>query len=157
MLFWKHYFIVFSAKHSYSKAKTVCWKKNRKFMKIVGCFWTWQNGVFWVCFFEVLMLLWFVFGVFGIVPEVLKCLFVGWLILVYFGFGRFRCFCVSCVCFYFLCCVCFCFVCFVFVMLLDCFWCWFLFCFCFCLFCFFLLFFLFLFFLFFVLFFFWRV
>ena len=68
------------------------------------------------------MLLWFVYGVFGIVPEVLKCLFspvflafVGWLILVYFGFGRFRCFCVSCVCFCFLCCFCFCFVCFVFV------------------------------------------
>ena len=59
------------------------------------------------------MLLWFVFGVSGIVPEVLKMLvffpvfgaFVGWLILVYFGFGRFKCFCVSCVCFcVFLCC-----------------------------------------------------
>ena len=55
------------------------------------------------------MLLWFVFGVSGIVPEVLECLFcfpvfwafVGLLILVYFGFGRFRCFCVSCVCFCF--------------------------------------------------------
>ena len=78
------------------------------------------------------MLLWFVFGVFGIVPEVLKMLvfsqffgaFVGWFILVYFGFGRFRCFCVSCVCYgFFLCCFCFCFVCFVFVLLLDCFWC----------------------------------
>ena len=39
--------------------------------------------------------------------------FVGWLILVYFGFGRFRCFCVCCVCFCFLCCFCFCFVWFV--------------------------------------------
>ena len=58
--------------------------------------------------------------------------FLGWRILLYFGFGRFRCFGVSCVCFCFLCCFCFCFVCFVFVLLLDCFWCWFLFCFCFC-------------------------
>ena len=73
------------------------------------------------------MLLWFVFGVSGIVPEVLKMLvffpvfwaFVGWLILVYFGCGRFRCFCGSCVCLCFLCCFCFCFVCFVFVLLLD--------------------------------------
>ena len=29
--------------------------------------------------------------------------FVGWFILVYFGFGRFRCFCVSCVLFLFFC------------------------------------------------------
>ena len=72
------------------------------------------------------MLLWFVFGVFGIVPEVLKMLvfpsfwgvFVGWFILVYFGFGKFRCFCVSCVCF------CFCF--FVLLLFLFC-----LLCFCF--------------------------
>ena len=76
------------------------------------------------------MSLWFVFGVPGTVPEVLKMLvfffpvfwaFVVWFILVYFGFGRFRGFCVSCVCFCFLCCFCFCFVCFVFVLLLDCF------------------------------------
>ena len=43
--------------------------------------------------------------------------FVGWLILVYFGFGRFWCFCVSGVCFSFFvlllflfCLLCFCFV-----------------------------------------------
>ena len=42
-------FIVFSAKHSFSKTKTVCWK-TVNLWKIVGCFWTWQNGVFWVCF-----------------------------------------------------------------------------------------------------------
>ena len=42
-------FIVFSAKHSFSKTKTVCWK-TENLWKIVGCFWTWQNGVFWVCF-----------------------------------------------------------------------------------------------------------
>ena len=43
-------------------------------------------------FFEVLVLLWFVFGVFGIVPGVLKMhvfsqffgFFLGWLLLVYF-------------------------------------------------------------------------
>ena len=113
----------------------------------MGCFWTWQNGVFGVCFFEVLMLLCLV-GVFGIVPEVLKMLvffqFLGfcvWFILVYFGFGRFRCFCVSCVCFCFLCCFCFCFVCFVLICCWIVFWCWFLVCFCFCFFffCFFVL------------------
>ena len=68
-------------------------------------------------FFEVLVLLWFVFGVSGKVARSAKnaCLFsqycwafVGWLILVYFGFGRFRCFCVSCFCFYFACSFCFC-------------------------------------------------
>ena len=26
-------------------------KKTENIWKIVGCFWTWQNGVFWVCFF----------------------------------------------------------------------------------------------------------
>ena len=71
--FWKHYFIVFSAKHSFSKAKIACWKKTENLWKIVGCFWTWQNGVFGFVF-EALMLLWFVFGVFGIVPEVSKVL-----------------------------------------------------------------------------------
>ena len=140
-------FIVFSAKHSFSKVKMVCWK-NRKFMKNSGLFLNMAKWCFFgFAFFEVLVLLWFLFGVFGIVPGVLKMLvfffpvfwaFVGWLILAYFRFGRFRCFCVSCVCFSFLCCFCFCFVCFVFVLLLDCFWCCFLFCFCFFLFLFFL-------------------
>ena len=116
---------------------------------MVGCFWTWQNGVFWVCFFwgfnVIVVCFWCVwhssrsvksacFSQFGF--------FVGWFILVYFGFGRFRCFCVSCVCFCFLRCFCFCFVCFVFVLLLDCFLVLFflllfLFCFFFCFFCFF--------------------
>ena len=120
-------FIVFSAKHSFSKTKTVCWKK-RKFMNNCGLFLNMAEWCFLGLFFEVLMLLWFVFGVIGIVPEVLKMLvfpvwgaFVGWLILLYFGFGRFRCFRVSCVCFCLLCWFCFCFVCFVFVWLLDCF------------------------------------
>ena len=88
-------------------------------------------------FLQVFLLLWFVFGVSGIVPKVLKMLvfffpqfwgvFVGWLTLVYLGLeglGVFV-FLVS----LFLCCFCFCFVCFVSVLLLDCFGCWFLFCF----------------------------
>ena len=95
-------FIVFSAKHSFSKAKLYV-EKNRKFMKNSGLFLKMAKWCFLGSFFEVLMLLWFVFGVSGIVPEVSKMLvfffpvfwaFVGWLILVYFGFGRFRCFCV---------------------------------------------------------------
>ena len=49
-------FIVFSAKHSFWKTKTVCWKKTENLWKIVGCFWTWQNGVFGGLFFEVLIL-----------------------------------------------------------------------------------------------------
>ena len=99
-------------------------------MKNSGLFLNMAKWCFLGLFFEVLVLLWFVFGVFGIVPGVLKMLvffpflgaFLGWLLLVYFWVGRFRCFCVSCVscvCFWCLCCFCFCFVCFVFVLLLD--------------------------------------
>ena len=73
-------YIVFSARHS--NCRKICWK-NRKFMKIVSCFWTWQEGVLlgvllhfgfevvgcvvFVCFYilEVLMFLWFVSCVFG--------------------------------------------------------------------------------------------
>ena len=47
-------------KHSSCNKKAVCWK-NRKYMKIVGCFCTWQNGVFWFVPFEVFMVLWFLF------------------------------------------------------------------------------------------------
>ena len=168
-------FIVFSANTAFQKQKWYV-EKNRKFMKNSGLF---LNMAKW-CFFgfvfcEVLVLLWFVFGVFGIVPGVLKMLifsqffgrFWGGFFLCIFGVGRFRCFCgscVSCVCFWCLCCFCFCFVCFVFVLLLDCFWCSFLVCFCF-FFCFFFLYFcscffvfvFFCFFLFFVVLFFWRV
>ena len=95
----------------------------------MDCFWTWQNGVFWVCFFwgfnVIVVCFWCVWHSSRSVKNVfffpVFWAFVGWFILVYFGFGRFRCFCVSCVCFCFLCCFCFCFVCFVFVLLLDCF------------------------------------
>ena len=88
------------------------------------------------------------FGVFGTVPEVLKMLvfpsswaFVGWFILVYFGFGRFRRFVFLVFVFVF----CVVFVSVLFALFLFCcwivFWCWFLFCFCYCFFffCFFVL------------------
>ena len=54
-------------------------------------------------FFQVLMLLWFVFCVFGKVAKVLKMFvfpslggFCGVAYSCLFGFGRFRCFCGSC-------------------------------------------------------------
>ena len=124
MFFWKHYFYSVFSKTQLFKSKNGMLKKS-KIMKNSGLFLNMAKWCF-LFFFEVLMLLWFVFGVFGIVPEVLKMLvfffpvfwaFVGWFILVYFGFGRFRCFCVSCVCFCFFvlllflfCLLCFCFV-----------------------------------------------
>ena len=43
-------FIVFSAKHSFSKAKMVCWK-NRKFMKNSGLFLNMAKCFFWGLFF----------------------------------------------------------------------------------------------------------
>ena len=48
--------------------------KNRKFMKNSGLFLNMATWCFLGLLFEVLMLLWFVFGVSGIVPEVLKML-----------------------------------------------------------------------------------
>ena len=40
-------FIVFSAKHSFFKNKNcMLKKKTENLWKIVGCFWTWKNGVF---------------------------------------------------------------------------------------------------------------
>ena len=143
--FWKHYFYSVFSNAQLFKSKNGMLKKTENLWKIVGCFWTWQNGVFWVCFFwgfnVIVVCLWcvwhssrsvknacFFFPVLGA--------FVGGLILDYFGFGRFRCFCVSCVCFCFIvlllflfCLLCFCFV-------VGLFWCWFLLCFCCCFFCF---------------------
>ena len=128
--------IVFSAKHSFSKAKTVCWKKTEIFMKNGGLFLNMAKWCFWVFFWGfnvILVCFWCVWrssrSVKMLVFFQVFWAFVGWLILVYFGFGRFRCFCVSCVCFCFLCCFCFCFVCFVFVFCWIVFGCWFLFCF----------------------------
>ena len=137
-------FIVFSAKHSFSKRKTVCWK-NRKFMKNSGLFLNMTKWYFWgVCFFWGFNIKRFVFGVSGIVSKVLKMLvfpsFGGFFSGVAHGcssgFGRFRCFCVFCVCFSFLSWFCFCFVCFVLGFVVGC---------CCCFFCLFFLFFLFLF------------
>ena len=68
-------FIVFSAKHSFSKGKMVCWKKNRNLWKIVGCFWTWQNGVFGVCFFWGFSVIVVCFWSFSGVAS--SCLFLG--------------------------------------------------------------------------------
>ena len=120
-------FMVFSAKHSFQKQKLYV-EKNRNLWKIVGCFWTWQNGVFLgVCFFWGFNIKRFVFGVSGIVSKVLKkpCFsqfwgFSGVAHCCSSGFGRFRCFCVSCVCFSFLCCFCFCIVCFVLGFVVGC-------------------------------------
>ena len=84
-------------------------KKNRKMMKNSGLFLNMAKWCFLGLFFEVLILKRFVFGVSGMVSKVLKMfffcffsqfwgVFLGWLIVVHFGFGRFWCFCVSCVC-----------------------------------------------------------
>ena len=117
---------MFSAKHSFWKTKTVCWK-NRKFMKNSGLFlnmaqWCFLGFVFWG--FNIKRS---VFGVSGIVSKVLKMLvfsqFLGLSGVAYCcssGFGRFRCFCVSCVCFSFLFCFCYCFVCFVIGFVVGC-------------------------------------
>ena len=51
--------VFFSAKHSFSKAKMVCWKK-QKILKNSGLFLNMANFFFWGLFFDVLMLLWFV-------------------------------------------------------------------------------------------------
>ena len=126
-------------------------KKQKIYEKLWVVFEHGKNGVLGVCFFEVLILLWFVFGVFGIVPEVLNMLvfpsFLGllWDGIFFFilGLEGLGVFVFLVFVFVFLCCFCFCFVCFVSVLLLDCFWCWFLFCFSFCFFCFLLIFFFF--------------
>ena len=47
-LFWK---AVFSAKHSFSKAKMVCWKKSKNLWQIVGCFLNMATWCFWGLFF----------------------------------------------------------------------------------------------------------
>ena len=92
-------FIVLSAKHSFSKAKTVCCKKTENLWKIVGCFWTWQNGVVWVCFigFNVIVVcFWCAWHSSRSVKNACVAQFFGllWggLFLFIFGFGRFRCF-----------------------------------------------------------------
>ena len=83
-------FIVFSAKHSFSKTKTVYWKEQKIYEKLWVVF---EHGkvVFLGLFFEVSIFKRFVFGVSGIVSKVLKVLvcfpifwaFLGWLIVVH--------------------------------------------------------------------------
>ena len=89
-------------------------------MKNSGLFLNMAKWCFLGLFFEVLILKRFVFGVSAIVSKSVKnacfsqCFDLFWGVVyssIYFGFGSFRCFCVSCVCFCFLCCFCFCFVC----------------------------------------------
>ena len=65
--------IVFSANTAFQK-QTWYVDKNRKLMKHSGLFLNMAKWCFLGLFFEVLVLLWFVFGVFGIVPGVLKML-----------------------------------------------------------------------------------
>ena len=147
-------FIVFSAKHSSCSKQDVCWKKTENsYKKNSGWLLTRQIGAFCLVFlllvwfvvvgwlvlvwsfflhFEVLMVLWLEFCVFGKVAHVRKCLFspLFWGGVVYsclLGFGRcwvrslvllFWLFLFLCVRFVFV------VVCFVFVLLLlKCFWC----------------------------------
>ena len=129
-------FYSFFSRCSSCSKKTVCWKKAENLWKIVGSFWILQKLfclLFFCCLFEVIMFWGFVL-VFGKVAKVLKMLvfpqlwgLLGEASSWVFGFGRFRCFCVSCLVFLY--CVGFIFVCLlVFGLLLDCFWC----CSCFC-------------------------
>ena len=100
-------FIVFSAKHSFSKTRTVC-RKKQKFMKNSGLFSNMARWGFLGLFFEVLILkvcFWCVWHCFKSVKN--ACFFPslggfsGVAHCCSSGFGRFRCFCVSCVCFSF--------------------------------------------------------
>ena len=116
-------------------------KKTENFWKIVGCFWTWQDGGLGVCFFAgfpvIVVCFWCV-----LVPKVLKMLvfpilgaFVGWLILVYLGLEGLGAF-VFLVFVFLICVFCFCFVAGLFwvlllVLLFCCFFLIFLSCFCF--------------------------
>ena len=83
-------FIVFSANPAFQKQKLYD-EKNRKFVKNSGLFLNMAKRCFGGLFFEVLMLLWFVFCVSAIVPKVLKMrvffavfgAFLGCLLLAY--------------------------------------------------------------------------
>ena len=117
-------------------------------MKNSGLFLNMANGVFWVWFFEVLILKRFVFGVSGIVSKVLRMFvffpsfwgfFLGWLIIVHLGLEGLGVFVF--LVFVFLCCVAFVSVLFAWLLVLwlfyfllcfVCFFLFFLFCFFFC-------------------------
>ena len=121
------FYSVFS-KTQLFKNKNCMFKKNRKFMKNSGLFWNMAKWCFLGLFFEVLILLWFVFGVSGIVSKVLKMLvfsqflgaFLGWLIVVHLGLEGLGVFVFLVFVFHFFCCFCFCFVCFVIGFVVGC-------------------------------------
>ena len=106
---WKHYFIVFSAKHSFWKTKTVCWKTS-KFMKNSGLFLNMAKWCFLGLFFEVLILKGLFLVCLALFQSVKNACFPS-----FRGFSG-----VACVCFSFLCCICFCFVCFVIGFVVGC-------------------------------------
>ena len=100
-VFWRHYFIVFSAKHSFSKAKTVCWKKTDFFMKNSGLFlnmakWCLWGLLFWG-FNVIVVCFWCVWHSARSVKNACFSQFGGFSGVAYscfLGFARFRCFCV---------------------------------------------------------------
>ena len=114
-------FIVFSAKHSFSKTRTVCWKKQKFYDKSWFVF---EHGK--MVFFGFVFLSGFNVIVFLCLVKLQKCLkmfvfpslggFVGWVILVHLGLEGLGVWC-SCVCFFF-CLVLF----FWFALFLFCFW-----------------------------------
>ena len=88
-VFEKLCFIVFSAKHSFSKCKTVCWK-TRKFMKNSGL-WNMAKWCFWVCFLSfsiIVVCFWCVWHSFKSVKNAFFPIcwaFPGWLVVVHLG------------------------------------------------------------------------
>ena len=124
-VFWKHYFIVFSAKHSFSNSKIVC-RKITKFMKNSGLVlnvakWIFLCLFFFQVFIFIVVCFWCVWHSSKSVKNVCFPSFLGLLWVAYscwFGFGRFRCSCVSCVWFPCLCC----FVSVLFALFLFCCW-----------------------------------
>ena len=87
-------FIVFSAKHSFSKAKMVCWKKTKNLWKIVGCFFeVLKNACFprFLAFCGVVYSC--LFGVWKVqVFSCFLCLFLFFVLLLFL-------FCLLCFCF----------------------------------------------------------
>ena len=118
-------------------------RKTENLWKIVGCFWTWQNGVFWVCFFEGLMVIvvcflcvWYSYKSVKnacCFPQFLGVL-CGGLFLFILGLQGLGVLCVSCFCFSFVQCCLF----YVLLLALVLFCCWVVVgvasCICFCLF-----------------------
>ena len=122
---WKHYFYSVFSKTQLFKNKNCMLKKTENIWKIVGCFWTWKNGVFWVCFFwgfsVIVVCFWCVWHSSRSVKNACFSQFFGllWggLFLLILGLEGLGGFCVSCVCFCFFvlllflfCLLCFCFV-----------------------------------------------